>query len=287
MTSRTVGVDVGGTSVKGVVIDRAGRVAAEVRLPTPTPDPTGEGVIAAVAEVVAELAPDVGDPVGVVVPGIVDETRGTAVQSASLGWSDLPLAAMLRDRLQRDVAFGHDVRAGGIAEVTWGAAAEATGTVAFVPIGTGIAAALLVDGRPITADGWAGEIGQLRIQTGPHAGELVEVIASAAGTARRASEPDAKSVADRVAEGDPYARRVWNETIDVLAQALAALTAVLAPTTIVIGGGLSLAGATLLVPLAARLDVELGGLRRPALRAALLGDRAAAMGAASLAWIDP
>lgn len=286
MSPRTVGVDVGGTTVKGVLIDRAGRVESEMRRPTPSPDPDGEGVVATVAQVVADLTRDGGELAGVVVPGIVDESRGIAVQSVNLGWSDLPIAAMLEHRLRRPVAFGHDVRAGGLAEVMWGAAADAGGIVAFVPIGTGIAAALLVDGRPIVGEGWTGEIGQMPIRTGPYAGDPLEAVASAAGIARRAGAPDAKTVAARVDSGDPRARRAWDETIDVLAEALTALTAVLAPKTIVIGGGLSLAGATLLAPLAARLDGQLGGLRRPALRAAALGDRAAAMGAAALARSD-
>ncbi|GAA1536415.1 ROK family protein [Microbacterium ginsengiterrae] len=269
--------------MKGVVADRDGLIIAEVRRPTPSPDPTGALVVDAVAEVVAALDADPTAPVGVVVPGIVDEMHGKAVYSANLGWSDVPLARMLSERLGRRVGFGHDVRAGALAEARWGAASGASGIIAFVPIGTGIAAAFLIDGRPVVGGGWAGEIGQVRLSTGPHAGARVEEIASATGIARRAGLADARVVAERVASGDPALRIVWDETIEVLADVLAGLTANLAPETIVLGGGVALAGDTLTSPLAAALDARLGPLRRPDLRTAMLGDRAAALGAALIA----
>lgn len=283
MSTVVIGVDVGGTTVKGVVVDAGGRVLRELRRPTPSPDPAGTAVADTVAELVGALDEGSAQPVGCVVPGIVDETRGIAVLSANIGWSGIPVADMLRERLGRAVAFGHDVRAGALAEARWGAARGAPGVVAFVPIGTGIAAALLVEGRPLVSGGWAGEIGQTLIRTGPHAGHRVEEIASAAGTARRAGAPDARTVAARVDAGDPEAQQVWRDTVDVLADALASMTAAVAPETIVLGGGLALAGRTLTAPLETALDARLGLLRRPALRTAELGDRAAALGAAILA----
>jgi glucokinase len=155
--------------------------------------------------------------------------------------------------------------------------------IAFVPIGTGIAAALLVDGRPLVSGGWAGEIGQTVIRSGVHAGRRVEEIASASGTARRAGAADARTVAARVEDGDVEARQVWHDSVEVLADALAHLTATAAPETIVLGGGLALAGRTLIAPLEGALEARLGLLRRPTLRTAELGDRAAALGAAILA----
>ena len=284
MTGVTVlGVDVGGTSVKGVVVDADGRTVRESRVPTPSPDPTGEKVTDAVARVVQALDDTASLPVGVVVPGIVDETRGTAVLSANLGWADVPLAAMLQQRLGRAVGFGHDVRAGALAEARWGAARAASGVVAFVPIGTGVAAAVLIDGRPVVGGGWAGEIGQTLIPSGPHAGLRAEEVASAAGTARRAGLPDARSVAAAVDAGDPDAIAVWRDTVEVLADVLAGLTASVGPETIVLGGGLALSGATLTAPLEHALDARLSILRRPHLRTAELGDRAGALGAALLA----
>jgi glucokinase len=275
-----IGVDVGGTSVKGLRVSDTGDVVAEIRMPTPSPDPDGSAVVAVVARVVDELRRTGGAPVGVVVPGIVDETRGQAVFSANLGWRDIPLRALLQQRLGEPVAFGHDVRAGALAEVRLGAGVGRAGMVAFVPVGTGIAAAFLDDGRPIVSGGWAGEIGQLPLFSGPFAGLRVEEVASAASTARRASLPDARAVAERVRAGDESATQVWNETVAVLADVLATVVTVTAPTTIIVGGGLALAGDILFAPLARQLASLLPDLRVPTLVAASLGDRAAALGAA-------
>jgi glucokinase len=282
-TARSVGIDVGGTSVKAVVADDRGGVIAELRRATPSPDPTGAGVVEMVASMLAELEDASRLPLGVVVPGVVDEDMGLAVYSANLGWNSIPLAAMLQERLGRDLAFGHDVRAGALAEARWGAASGSKGVLAFVPIGTGIAAAILVDGRPLVSGGWAGEIGQSVINGGPFAGSRVEDIASAASTARRAGLPDARTVAEHVRRGDEQATAVWQGTVAVLADALVSMTSVVAPQTIVLGGGLAMAGDTLVVPLERALDERLGALRRPRIRVAELGDRAAALGAAILA----
>jgi len=118
---------------------------------------------------------------------------------------------------------------------------------------------------------------------GPHAGLRVEEFASATATARRAGEANGLAVARRVAAADPSAVAVWAETVAVLADVLAAIVVTIAPTTIVVGGGLACAGSLLLEPLEVELARRLGGLRAPSLLAAHHGDVAAAVGASYLA----
>jgi glucokinase len=278
-----LGVDVGGTTIKGIRVSSAGLIEAEHRVPTPSPDALGERVVDAVAEVVAALGGSENRPVGLVVPGIVDENAGVAVWSANIGFDNAPLRAAAEDRLGVPVAFGHDVRAAAVAEVRSGAARDVDGPVAFVPIGTGVAAAFVVDGHPLVSGGWAGEIGQIMLVSGTHAGLRVEEVASASATARRAGEADALSVARRVAAGDRAAAEVWAETVSVLADALAGIVATVAPTSIVVGGGLGRAGELLFDPLGRELARRIGRMRPPALVAALHGDLAAAIGASHLA----
>ena len=278
-----IGVDVGGTTIKAVRVDRAGVVVAEHRALTPKPDPSGERVADAVRDAVGALGGHGGRAVGVVVPGIVDETRGIAVLSANVGFREASLRALLERRLGTTVAFGQDVRSGAIAEARTGAGRDVDGTLAFVAVGTGVAAALLVDGRAVVSGGWAGEIGQVVLTSGPHAGSRVEHIASASATARRAGEPDALAVARRVAAGDGEAIAVWQTTVEVLGGSLAGIAATLGPTRIIIGGGLGQAGDLLLDPLRADLTRRLDGLRVPELVQAAHGDIAAALGAAFLA----
>ena len=125
--------------------------------------------------------------VGVVLPGVVDESIGVGAWSENLGWRDVAFGDLLRSRLDVPVAIGHDVRAWGAAERRWGAG-RGLSDVAVVVIGTGISAALVVDGRPLVARGFAGEIGHLRV-----AGDepcacggtgCLEAVASAAGIVR-------------------------------------------------------------------------------------------------------
>lgn len=278
-----IGVDVGGTTIKGLRVSVNGLVEAEFRTPTPHPDPSGARIVGAVADVVRALGGSGGSPVGVVVPGIVDEERGIAVLSANVGFDQVPLRALLADRLGVPVAFGQDVRAGALAELRSGAARNALGSVAFIAIGTGVAAALIIDGHTLVSDGWAGEIGQTMLVSGPHKGLRVEEVASASATARRAGESDAIAVAALVAAGDPAAVSVWAETVAVLADALAAIMVTVAPTTVVLGGGLAGAGNLLLDPLQVQLSQRLGSFRMPLLIQAEHGDLAAAIGASYLA----
>ncbi|OIH95480.1 ROK family protein [Curtobacterium sp. MCBA15_001] len=291
-----LGVDVGGTGIKARVTDASGRSLGDHRVPTPKDDPHAHRLAEVVADLVvgALRTPAPGpdhtlDAVGLVVPGVVHEASGTAVLSVNLGWRGVPV----RDRVQQalehrgitvPVAFGHDVRAGALAEVSGpGAAALRVGSVGFVPVGTGLASALVVDGAVVDGGGWAGEVGQVRITVGPHAGARTEEIASAGAVARRLGVPSARQAVERVRAGDPAAVAVWHECIDVLADAIAWMTAVAGCHTVVVGGGLAESGALLFGPLGSAVADRLPGLRAPALVPARHRDAAGSLGAAILA----
>ena len=287
-----LGVDVGGTGIKARLTGADGRVLDEQRVPTPRDDPAAESLAVVVAELavharsVARQQGTTLDAIGLVVPGVVDEAAGRSVLSVNLGWQDVPVRQRVAEALRATgtdvpLAFGHDVRAGALAEVQSGGLDH--GTVAFVPVGTGLASALVVDGRVVSGDGWAGEIGQVRIPTGPHAGLRVEEVASAGAVARRSGAPSAHAAMLRVVDGDPVARRAWDECVAVLADALAWLTATAGCHTLVIGGGLAQSGPLLLDPLTVAVTDRLVGVRVPALVGARHGDAAGAIGAALLA----
>ncbi len=294
-----IALDVGGTGMKGALLDRDLRTVVTRRSPTPR----GEGSGAVVETIVRTLrsldgeAADRGLTVrraGVVVPGIVDTERSVAVYAANIGWRDLPLAAILQQRTGLPVTLGHDVRAGGLAEVRIGAADGAREAL-FVAIGTGISAAVVHDGRLWAARGYAGELGHVVVD--PH-GErcacgaygCLETIASAAAIAaaytslsgRRVA--GAAEVAALLAQGDATAREVWELAVDALAAALATAVTLLAPEVIVIGGGLAESGGLLLDPLRESLEARLTFHRRPRLVTATLGDEAGCLGAGLHAW---
>ncbi|KQM13452.1 hypothetical protein ASF83_17035 [Plantibacter sp. Leaf171] len=285
MTAGAVlGVDVGGTGVKAALTAADGTVLGRWREATPVDDPSGSRTRDVVLRLVG-TAHAVSPPVavGVVVPGVVDEEQGVCIHAVNLGWRDLAFPELLRPSLDVPLAFGQDVRAGALAEAVSLATAGIHGTIAFVPVGTGLASALVIGGVPFAGGGWAGEIGQRVIQDGPHRGLRVEELASAGGIARRAGTRDAKTVADAAARGEAPAVAIWNDAIGALAEALAGITVVAAPAAIVVGGGLALAGPALFEPLERALRERLSIVRVPAILPARHGDEAATVGAGILA----
>jgi glucokinase len=290
-----VALDVGGTSMKAALVDDAYRVIASRRIATRRedgPDAVVERILDASADQQAAAVRQgfLVRAAGVVVPGIVDD--GVAVFSANLGWRDVPLRELVHKRLGVPVAFEHDVRAGGLAEGQLGAARGA-GDYLFMPIGTGIAGAVVIDGQPFSGHGYGGEIGHLIIEPdGPICGcgarGCLEAIASAAAIDREYALRSGRTanglVSELVVAGDPDARAVWQRAVRALARALQAYVTLLAPELVVIGGGLAGAGDVLMEPLADALDALLTFQRRPRLVRAELGDQSGALGAALLAW---
>ena len=298
MREAVVGIDVGGTRVKSVLVTPDGKVLAEAVWPTPegVGHQLGEVAAKSVVELTAR-AGGVGDQlhllaVGVAVPGLVDEVAGIGVWSANLGWRDLDLRGGIAAHVDVPVAVGHDVRSGLLAEHRLGAAREAD-NVLFVPLGTGLASAILCRGQLVTGSLWTGEIGHIVVvPDGPQCAcgqrGCLEALSSAGAIGRRWSEAtglvgDAEEVARRADAGEPEARRLWQEAIDALAIMVAPVVAAAGTELVLIGGGLVHAGDTLLDPLRDALTIRLGGRDDVAVEAAALGDRAGSLGAATIA----
>jgi len=292
-------VDIGGSRLKAAIVRSDGTYELARTLPTPPDLEFRLGEV--VGDVVAGLTRDLGRPpaaVGLAAPGLVDDTRALGVFSANLGWRALDLRRPVAMATGLPVAVGHDVRAGLLAECWLGAATDCS-DVAFVPIGTGVAAALLVDGRELVAGGFAGEIGHVVVvPDGPACGcggrGCLEAVAAAPAIARAyaqragldptaAAGCDAQAVAALVAAGDQVADAVWTEAVDHLARVLATVALAAGTQQIVVGGGLAQAGEVLLSPLQARITTYGGALRPLRVVAAALGDFAGCLGAGRLA----
>jgi glucokinase len=273
-------------------------VLSRLRRPTPArgngPDEVLAAILAAVDELTAAAPGSAGvRAVGLVVTGIVDERRGMAVHSENVGWRNVPVSSLVEQATGLPVGFGHDVRAGTLAEWRLGAGRGLEDLV-FVPVGTGVSAGIVVGGRLVTGGGYAGEIGHVDVGHGEPCTcggrGCVEALASAAAIARRYAAVSgrpvagAREVAERMVAGDPTARRVWDDATDALALALAWVSVVLAPQAILLGGGLARSGSLLLEPVGRALGGHLGVLRRPQLLEATLQDDAGFLGAALLAW---
>ncbi|MFI1165931.1 ROK family protein [Streptomyces sp. NPDC020801] len=278
----------------GALLHQARRATGRER----GPDAVVEGILGFAAELRAYGAERFGGPAaaaGVAVPGIVDEERGVAAYAANLGWRDVPLRDLLAERLGIPVALGHDVRAGGLAEGRIGAGKGAD-RFFFVPLGTGIAGAIGIDGRvEAGAHGFAGEIGHIVVRPGGTpcpCGQrgCLERFASAAAVsqawAEACGDPDADAAdcARAVAAGDPRARQVWQEAVDALADGLVTALTLLDPRMLIIGGGLAEAGETLFAPLREAVRRRVTFQKLPSIVPAALGDTAGCLGAGLLAW---
>lgn len=286
--------DVGGTDMKAALVDEVGSIRDVVRVPTPVDgERTADAVVTRIAELAQGLLADHPDvhpaAAGLLVPGHVDDESGIGVFSENLGWHSFPFRDRTGAALGMPVSFGHDVRGAGEAEYRLGAAAPFRDVVVMA-IGTGIAGAIFIQGKLYTGRGMAGEMGHSKVADSPLCAcggrGCLEAVASAGAIARRYTlatgqvVSGAKDVLDRAVDGDPSAGQIWESALDALALDLSHTVALLAPEAIVIGGGLSQAGAALFEPLEQRLDAILTFHRRPQLLRASIGENAGVIGAA-------
>jgi glucokinase len=167
-----IGIDVGGTMLKGGVCDRDAAIVHGERRPTAPDDADAlvDGIVALAGDLAAEgrrrFGADGVAGVGLAVPGLVDEARGVALRAVNLPWRDLALAKVASGRLGLPVLLSHDVRAAAAAEAALGAG-RASDDFLFVAIGTGIGAANVHGGRPfLGAHGRAGELGHVVVEPG-------------------------------------------------------------------------------------------------------------------------
>lgn len=289
-----VALDVGGTTVKGAV-DTGSGARAHRRWRTPReqgPDAVVATVLDAAQELVELTREVAGRPparIGMACLGLVDPVMGVAVLSAATGWTEVPLAALVRARTGVPVSLVHDVGAAALAEAHH--RPRSVAPLFFLAIGTGIGGATIIDGRPVLGGHHRpGEIGHVGV---PGCDELcgcgrrgcLELVASAAGLVRgyvgRTGQEvsGAVEIARRADAGDRDAAAVWERGVGALVDALTACSLVLDPDVIVIGGGVALAGEQLIRPIQDGLTERLGVLGAPTVETARLGDNAALSGA--------
>lgn len=293
-----VALDVGGSLTKIAAADPHGRLGPVDRLPTHL----GEGSDALVREIAARIRSRADARrdcrgFGVVVPGIIDAATGTVRAAPNLGWYDVPLRDRLTELTGLPGVVGHDVRSAGLAEWRLGAGAGVANLL-FLPLGTGIAGALIVDGRLLDADGYAGEIGHIQV---PAAGVLtcvcgqlgcLETVASAVGVVRSyarhggvaSPDTDAQRVAELARAGDAAAGAAFSLAAQALTEALMLALTLLGPELVVLGGGL-VGAADLLVPdIQSGLAVRVAFQRAPTIVPARLGADAGVVGAGLIGW---
>lgn len=264
-----VGVDIGGTKVAAGLVNARGEILAQTRTPMVTTGSPSDG-LDAVARAIRELSSGTVSPsqieaIGVCAPGPLDPITGTILNPPNLKiWHNYPLAAEMRRLYSVPVKIDNDANAAALAEAKWGAG-RGYRNVFYVTVGTGIGTGIIFDGRIYHGKtGAAAEGGHVGIDSaGPvcNCGKrgCIETLAAGPAIARRARQKLARSpssillemaggdvqkissqmVGKAHAAGDPVAREVMHETLDLLAYWLGNIIDLLEPDVIVIGGGVS------------------------------------------------
>lgn len=279
-----IGLDIGGSKVQGVALDSAGLVLGQVRLRSTN----GAAGVAATAGLALRrlraLPPVAGRPVlavGAGVPGVVDAMAGHVTHAVNLDLGGTGLA--LRDALASEagcpVVVENDVNAAALG--AWHVRQPATSDLAYLSIGTGLAAGVVLGGRLRRGmRGAAGEIGHVPLDpAGPPCAcgqrGCLEVLASGAAISRRWSAPDgaspARALFDAADDGDPAAVTIRDEIAGHLAAAVRLLVLTLDVEVVVLGGGVAELGVRLRRAVAAALEREQA--RSPFLRALSLSTR--------------
>ncbi len=308
-----IGIDLGGTFIKYGLVSEVGEIIEKGKISTPAGCGYTE-TVEAIATATNGLANQNGVPIcglGIGAPGVVDGERGTVRSSGNLGWENKPLAKDLSERLGIPVTLANDANAAAYGEYACGAGKQYN-SIVLLTLGTGVGSGIVLNGKLYEGNEGAGaELGHEVIRMG---GEkcacgrrgCFEAYASATALIRqtkRVMEKDKQSMLwqlcggdinkvngktafDGAQSGDRTAKRVVSNYLRYLSEGLANIANTFRPEAILIGGGISAQGESLVKPLQKRVDkLMLGhGAYAPVkIKAASLGNDAGLVGAAMLA----
>ena len=265
------GVDIGGTTVKLGLFTTDGEIVDKWEIKTRTEN-QGEAVLPDIAEALREkleekkIDRDEVEGIGVGVPAPVN-AEGVVQNTANLGWRYKEVKREMEELSGMRAEIGNDANVAALGEM-WLGAGKGRKNIVMVTLGTGVGGGIIIDGKPLVgAHGAGGEIGHLCVnyEETDHCGcgntGCLEQYASATGITRlanirlakddaksvlREQEVSAKTVFDAVKAGDAVAKEIAEEFGKYLGHAMANLAAVVDPSAIVIGGGVSKAGEVLI-----------------------------------------
>jgi fructokinase len=250
-----IGIDLGGTKIEGIVLDKGGVERARRRIPTPAT--SYEEDVEAIVDLIGELEAKTGErcSVGIAHPGATSPATGLIKNANSTRLNGRPLKVDLEQRLGREIRLQNDANCFAVSEASDGAAAGAA-IVFGVILGTGVGGGVVIEGRPLTgAQAVAGEWGHNPLpmpadseRPGPdcYCGRrgCIETWLSGPRFQRQFAEHTGRSlrateIAEAALAGDQEAAAHMELYCDRLARALAGIINILDPHAIVLGGGLS------------------------------------------------
>ena len=266
------GVDIGGTTIKMGFFETSGKLLDKWEIKTDTSN-GGENILSDVAKAIdnklAQEAISKNDVqgIGIGVPGPVC-SNGVVNRCVNLGWGVVNVAEALGALTGLNVKVGNDANVAGLGEM-WQGGGKGCKDVVMVTLGTGVGGGIIVDGKIVAGfNGAGGEIGHITVNPDEieacNCGQYgcLEQYASATGIVRMAKRKLAKSddettlrsfdpltakdIFDEAKAGDAVAKELVDELGEILGSALSNMAVVVNPEVIVIGGGVSKAGAILI-----------------------------------------
>ena len=307
-----IGIDLGGTFIKGGIVDETGDILVSDKVPTQSDG--GERVvannIAKLCEALlqkANIAKDGVVGIGMGVPGMIDAKNGVVVFSNNLNWTDFAISKTVEALTGLPVKIANDANVAALGETKFGCGKAYQNTV-LLTLGTGVGGGIVIDGKLFEGNRSAGaELGHSVIVAG---GEqctcgrkgCLEAYASATALIRdtkRAMQADKQSKmweigsTDKVtgktafdyAETDETAKKVVENYIEKLGVGITNLANEFRPEAVLLGGGVCAQGDSLVKPLQAFLDREIfAGQMGPQVKilTATLENSAGLLGAAAL-----
>ncbi len=301
-----VGIDVGGTTVKGALIDDTGKIYAEAE----TPACKGEGILGSIIQTADKLILNGREVkgIGIGCPGTIDAENGTVIFAGNLKLKNFALAEPIKKKYGLPVKITNDANAAALGEAKFGVGKGYNDSI-LVTLGTGVGGGIIIGGKLFEGNKSAGaEIGHMVIERGGNACSCgrrgcFEAYASANALIKRtkwAMEENAGSLmwsaytsetatgktAFEFSECDIAAREVVDWYLKYLACGLTNLANIFRPQVIMLGGGVSGQGEKLAIPLQELINKELFGGTEYApvlVKIATLGAKAGVLGAAALA----
>lgn len=291
MSEITIGVDLGGTRIKAVAVDGSGKTLYKHYQPTNDgDDKIWKAAVRTAVQTIQSRIENSSAVVGISAPGLPNS------ENSAIGFMPGRLQGLENfvwsDFLETKAFVLNDAVAAMMAEAKFGAAKHKKNVI-MLTLGTGVGGGILIDGKPYQgAFQKAGHLGHLTLDSEGEPdvigipGSLEDAIGNC--TIEKRSEGKFHSTDDLVEAhraGDKFATEVWLKSINKLAVALASLTNILSPETIILGGGITEAGKDLFEPLQefmAKYEWRAGGNQTEIVKAQY-GDLAGAVGAACFA----
>ena len=309
-----IGIDLGGTFIKGGIIDDEGKIVVNDKVPTES-DGGSEVVVRNIAKLCnsllakANMSADDVEGIGMGVPGMIDSERGEVIYSNNLGWEDFSISKELEALTGLPVRIANDANVAALGETKFGCGKDYNNTV-MLTLGTGVGGGIVINGKLFEGNRSAGaELGHAVIVAGGESCTCgrrgcLEAYASATALIRDTKRAMLENKDSKMWEigdidkvdgktsfdyksCDESARKVVENYIEMLGAGITNIANMFRPEAVILGGGVCKQGDELIKPLQAVLDRDIyAGAKGPQVKVitAMLENDAGIMGAAAL-WM--